>query len=220
MNALTPILPQERLRARIAAAAQAMQATSSHAELRNARIAWRWTRWAAMLILHMRGNSLSWIALQLRMDHSSIAYGVGAAREQAANDPDFYDQLTGLLSEIGDQVEMCALPAAAHHGVRNWRAVLEGIGAARNLTLEELTGKSQARILFEARRLAMAVLVARGNSRSQVARWLNRDHATVTHGLRKFAERAAHPDGTSWLEEYRHYAPEGVEPGDLVQVRA
>lgn len=219
MNALTPILPQERLRARIAAAAQAIPPSGPKAAIRRARTTWRWTRWAAMLILHMRGNSLSWIALQLRMDHSSIAYGVAKAEALVADDPDFHELLHGMIADIGGAISADALPPA-NHAVRNWRAVLEAIGAARNLTMEELTGPSQARILFEARQLAMAALVARGNSRLQVARWLNRDHATVTHGLRKFAERAAQPDGAPWLEEFRQYAPEGVEPADLVQVRA
>ncbi len=220
MNAVSPMLAHEVLRARLSAQRAAVRMAPTRTAEREAKQQFRWLRWAAIFVLRLRGHSQEWIALRLRIDKRSVAYGMQTAARLANDDPEFH----ALLSTLAKETRHCpgnvpGKPVPEDRALRAWRAVLTAIAAERGLLADDLIGRSLVRYVVAARQLAMAVLVARGNSRMQVARWLGRDHTTVIYALECFAARTAQPAGAAALAEFRRYAPAGVEPADLVRRR-
>lgn len=71
------------------------------------------------------------------------------------------------------------------------REIISAVAAEFGFTYADLTGKCRKPDIVLARRTAMWVLVKRGNSRSQVGKWMGgKDHSTVIHALEQFYFRA------------------------------
>lgn len=66
--------------------------------------------------------------------------------------------------------------------------ILAQVADAHGLTPDDLRGPSRVGPAVIARRHAMAALSAAGASTTAIGRALNRDHTTVSHGLRRWAE--------------------------------
>lgn len=68
------------------------------------------------------------------------------------------------------------------------RAIVEIVSqhsAAARIPIREIRGKNNARHVVAVRHEAMALCCAVGHSRSAVAKWFSRDHATVLYALAK-----------------------------------
>lgn len=63
--------------------------------------------------------------------------------------------------------------------------VLEAVAKRHRLTIDEIRGPSRKRYICNARWDAMRLLRDRGMSLPTIGRILNRDHATIIHGLRR-----------------------------------
>lgn len=65
------------------------------------------------------------------------------------------------------------------------RQIIVRVAALHDIAPEDITGPSRLRRHCEARWQVMRELAARGISTPAIGRILNRDHATVIHGLRR-----------------------------------
>lgn len=177
---------------------------------------WIHTRGAGALALRMAGHNPAWIAAKLRISPCNLKQHLAAAVRLSRSNDAFSD----MLAEIRADIAEAPPPAPCDHGVvaKDWREVVAALLSVHSITWAELTGPCRAGWLVQVRHLIMAVLVARGNSRSQVGRWIGRDHSSVIHGVRRFAEHVARPEGAPMLALFRLHAPDGVEPADLARV--
>ena len=112
----------------------------------------------------------------------------------------------GLAMAAG-QAAMADAASAPAERVMVWSETVRGIAALFGLTLEDMTGRDRRRMVTRVRFLAMAVLVARGSSRAQVANWFRRDHSTVIYGVTTVARWAQ--DDPALAEAFRLWAGEG-----------
>lgn len=65
--------------------------------------------------------------------------------------------------------------------------IIRDIAAIFNLTYGDITGHRRHKYIVQVRHLVAALLVARGNSRGQVGKWLGgRDHTTIVNSLDRF----------------------------------
>lgn len=206
----------EQVRARIAAIQAEFD--PQRAERGQSAVYRRWNhaRCAGALALRMAGHNPVWIAAKLQVQPRDMKRHLASAVRLSREDDAFNDMLSEIRAAIGNAPP----PAPPSDGVaaKDWREVVNALLAAQAITWAELTGSCRVRRLARVRHLIMAVLVARGNSRAQVARWIGRDHSSVIHGVRVFADHAARPEGAAMLALFRLHAPDGVEPADLVRV--
>jgi WhiB family transcriptional regulator, redox-sensing transcriptional regulator len=98
-----------------------------------------------------------------------------------------------------DRVMATGTPLSRREQAANVRAtrladagtIVAAVADRHGLTVEVLTGDGRSRGVVAARREAMWCLRESGLSLPDVGRVLGRDHSTVLHGLRRFAEVAA-----------------------------
>jgi hypothetical protein len=70
--------------------------------------------------------------------------------------------------------------------------LIAAIATDFGFTLAQVLSEVRKRPLARCRQTVYAILVARGNSRNQAAKWMGRDHSTVIFGVDNFPANAAH----------------------------
>jgi chromosomal replication initiation ATPase DnaA len=64
--------------------------------------------------------------------------------------------------------------------------IAQAVSLAHGITVADLRGPSRLKPVSEARQEFMALAMGEGRfSSPQVGRWLNRDHSTVLHGVKR-----------------------------------
>lgn len=84
------------------------------------------------------------------------------------------------------------------------KEIIQDIAYRFNLNYSDISGSNRYRNVANVRHLVAALLVARGNSRAQVGRWLGgRDHTTIINSLDRFREvRKSNPEIDKVYREY------------------
>lgn len=79
---------------------------------------------------------------------------------------------------------------AVEPSVRSMTQIVDDVAAANGLTVADLKGKSRERHIAWPRQWAYALCRRQGRSLPQIARFFNRDHTTIMHGIRQVEKRA------------------------------